>query len=286
MKISEVKIIEEGFFSDVADTFAPDRYREQDPEKKQAGIQRLFLKDFISDFKVDFNNNIKAGVIDPNLQSTQPNSTQEKPPGIKSSSGFTEKAISNLKPRVDRMFATRQIRNRTHLGAWLNKTYPATWKNTKDKASVLKKLMPTRITNEGYDLFLNKVSESIINEQQQTPINNWIVKWFNAYMQGLSWQQERSTVEKIATEIANSYNQNKSLKGLDQLANLAWQITGNSKKSPRGFDKGSTSSINSPGSITSKDISRDPDKTQEFVDKGLTTQEREILKKALEKAKP
>jgi hypothetical protein len=188
MKINELKAIEEGFFGDVGDVLAPDRYREQDPKKRQAGIQKLFLKDFINDFKVDLNDNIKAGVIGGVAEKTKEVPGSEYAPQGQSGTQFDPNMQTKL--------------------------------------------------NE-YAVF-NSVIESIINEQQKTPMNTWIVKWFNAYMQGVNWQQERSTVEKIATEIAKSYNQNKSLTGLDQLANLAWEITSDKKGFPGGFDKGSS----------------------------------------------
>jgi hypothetical protein len=188
MKINELKVIEEGFFGDVGDAFASNRYREQDPKKRQAGIQKLFLDDFINDFKVDLNDNIKAGVIGGVAEKTKEVPGSEYAPQGQSGTQFDPNMQTKL--------------------------------------------------NE-YAVF-NSVIESIINEQQKTPMNTWIVKWFNAYMQGVNWQQERSTVEKIATEIAKSYNQNKSLTGLDQLANLAWEITSDKKGFPGGFDKGSS----------------------------------------------
>jgi hypothetical protein len=235
MKINELKVIEEGFFGDVADVFAPDRYKEQDPKKRQAGIQKLFLKDFVNDFYVDFRDNIKAGVI---------GAVAEKPKDEPPKAAGSEYAPQGQ---------------------------PGTQFDPN---------MQTKI-NE-YAVF-NNILESIINEneQQKTPMNTWIVKWFNAYMQGVNWQQERSVVEEIATKIANTYNQTKSLTGVDQLANLAWQITSEKKGFPGGASNIVQGSSSRRDSITAKEI-QDPTKRQEFV-KQLPRQERADLMKELQK---
>jgi len=233
MKINELK---EGFFSDIGDIVAPDRYREQDPKKRQAGIQKLFLKDFINDFYVDFRDNIKAGVI---------GGVAEKPKDEPSKAAGSEYA-------------------------------PQGQQGTQFDPN-----MQTKI-NE-YAIF-NSVIESIINEneQSQTPMNTWIVKWFNAYMQGVNWQQERSTVEQIATKIANTYNQTKSLTGVDQLANLAWQITSEKKGFPGGASNIVQGSNSGQDSITAREIAKNPEKRKDFVD-NLTNQELSNLRDEIEK---
>jgi hypothetical protein len=227
MKINELK---EGFFSDVGDVLAPDRYREQDPKKRQAGIQRAFLKDFVNDFYVDLRDNIKAGVIGGVAEKTKEVPGSEYAPQGQSGTQFDPNMQTKL--------------------------------------------------NE-YAVF-NSVIESIINEQQKTPMNTWIVKWFNAYMQGVNWQQERSTVEKIATEIAKSYNQNKSLTGLDQLANLAWEITSDKKGFPGGASNIVQGSGSGRDSITAREIAKNPGKRKDFVD-NLTNQELSNLRDEIEK---
>jgi hypothetical protein len=249
MKINELK---EGFFSDVGDVLAPDRYREQDPKKRQAGIQRAFLKDFINDFYVDLRDNIKAGVI----------------------GGVAEKPEEKPLPQ------TQEKSPNTTGSEYAPQGQPGTQFDPNIQTKI----------NE-YAIF-DRIVESIINEQQKTPMNHWIVKWFNAYMQGVNWQQERSTVEQIATEIANTYKKSivvpnslkKSTVHVKKLANLAWQITSEKKGWPGGASNIVQGSGSGRDSITAREIARDPEKTQEFVEKGLNRQERDNLKKALEKA--
>lgn len=250
MKINELKVIEEGFFSDLGDVIAPDRYAERDPKKTQAGVQNLFLKDFIGDFYKDLNDNIKAGVID----------TKVKEPDVKPQDDPAKIPGSEYAP---------QSQQRTEFD-------------------------PNMQTNINEYVIFNSIIESIINEneQQQTPMNIWIVKWFNAYMHGVEWKQERATVEQIATEIANTYKKSivvpnlfkKSTVHVKKLASLAWEITTKNKGSPRGFGNISSASTNQKNNITSQEISKDPYKTQDFVN-NLTSDEREIIKKALDKAK-
>ncbi len=233
MKINELK---EGFFSDVGDVVAPDRYREQDPKKRQAGIQKLFLKDFINDFYVDFRDNIKAGVI----------------------GGVAEKPKDEPSKAVGSEYA------------------PQGQQGTQFDPNIQTKI------NE-YAIF-NSVIESIINEneQSQTPMNTWIVKWFNAYMQGVNWQQERSTVEQIATKIANTYNQTKSLTGVDQLANLAWQITLEKKGFPGGAGNIVQGSSSRRDSITARDITKNDGTIEDFLNM-LPKTEFKILKDKVDK---
>jgi hypothetical protein len=231
MKINEV--IVEGIFSSVADVFSVDRYKKQDPEKRQAKIQNLFLKDFIADFYADLQANIKAGVIGANApaatQTQQPAATQTQQP--------------TPAPAINQ---------------------------------------PSSSTN--------------ITEQQQIPMNNWIVKWFNAYMQGVDWQQQRSTVETLAQDIAKTYKKSiavgpawlkKSTVHVKELANLAWELTGEQNKSPRGFGNVSSSysSRNQADTLTGKDLAQNPKKIEQFID-DRTEQELENLKKAIAKVRP
>jgi hypothetical protein len=123
--------------------------------------------------------------------------------------------------------------------------------------------------------------------KQNVPLNDWIVKWFDAYMQGVEWKQELPTVKKIAQDIAKLYVKDKksAQAQIENLAATAWEITTKNKGSPRGFSNVSSSaSTNQKNNITNREITRDPNKTQDFANE-LTPKEREILKKALEQAK-
>lgn len=244
MKINELKVIEEGFFSDLGDVITPDRYAERDPKKTQAGVQKLFLKDFTGDFYKDLNDNIKAGVID----------TKVKEPEVKPQADPAKMPGSEYAP---------QGQQRTEFD-------------------------PNMQPNLNEYVIFNSVIESIINEneRQQTPMNIWIVKWFNAYMQGVEWKQELPTVKKIAQDIAKSYDKDKksAQAQIENLATTAWEITTKNKGSPRGFGNISSASTNQKNNITNREISKDPFKTQDFVN-NLTSDEREIIKKALDKAK-
>jgi hypothetical protein len=290
MKINEV--IVEGIFSSVADVFSVDRYKKQDPEKRQAKIQNLFLKDFVADFYADLQANIKAGVIKENStlvfseDSSAPSTTSTPTPTSTSTptstptinAGFTTARIEKIRPAVNRLKSDGKITNVTQLGSFLSKKYPKIWQNTKNKKEVLDDLIGPPVSS---------AAQGVAPGARQPSMNNWIVKWFNAYMQGVDWQQQRSTVETLAQDIANSYAKDKGKSSVERLAAVAWELTGEQNKSPRGFGNVSSSysSRNQADTLTGKDLAQNPKKIEQFID-DRTDQELENLKKAIAKVRP
>jgi len=65
-------------------------------------------------------------------------------------------------------------------------------------------------------------------------MDQYIVRWFGAYMQGVEWKEYEPKVTEFAKEIANSYEKDKGKSGIQQLANIAWEATSKDREIPSG----------------------------------------------------
>ena len=129
-------------------------------------------------------------------------------------------------------------------------------------------------------------------------MEEYIVRWFDAYMQGVAWNEYEPKINEIAKQIMSSYQQDKGKAGIAQLANIAWEATLKSKdgKTPSGAKN--VPGLNNPTStgnpatdrVTSKQMDwlenlRASDKTKytEFINKATAylTKNREQHKNPL-----
>jgi hypothetical protein len=69
---------------------------------------------------------------------------------------------------------------------------------------------------------------------QTETMDQYIVRWFDAYMQGVNWKEYEPKVTEFAKEIANSYEKDKGKSGIQQLANIAWEVTSKGSEIPSG----------------------------------------------------
>jgi hypothetical protein len=163
------------------------------------------------------------------LMTSKPNNSSNFSP----QRAFNAQDIARLRPSVDSLRASGKINNPTELGAWLAKTYPTNWKLTQDKGKVLNSLMGA-IPESVYYRTFNTLVESYIAEQTAEPMDQWVMRWFAAYMQGLDWEGSKADAETIAKSIVQTYDKDSGKAGVNQLANLAWKITASQKEIPRG----------------------------------------------------
>jgi hypothetical protein len=110
--------------------------------------------------------------------------------------------------------------------------------------------------NINFSIF-NKLIESFIGEQepQTETMEQYIVRWFGAYMGNVDWNDYEPKITEIAKQIMSSYQKDKGKAGIAQLANIAWEATSNDDEIPRGARNVSgisnTSSTNS-GKLSDK----------------------------------
>jgi len=65
-------------------------------------------------------------------------------------------------------------------------------------------------------------------------MDQYIVRWFAAYMKGVKWKEYKSKINEIAKEIASSYKKDKGKAGINKLANIAWEATSKDSEIPSG----------------------------------------------------
>jgi hypothetical protein len=153
------------------------------------------------------------------LDSLIPPAPAPTPAPTPTPTGFTPDKIEKIRPSIDRAIAAGKIKNATDLGAELAKKYPNTWKNTVNKKEVLDSLIPPAPTP---------------TPAQTETMEQYIVRWFDAYMQGVEWKEYEPKVTEFAKEIANSYEKDKGKSGIQQLANIAWEATSKGREIPIG----------------------------------------------------
>ena len=231
MKVNTFKKIEEGFFSNVYNQsftgMSDNPKRDQKEISKRAAP--LFISDFIKDLNADLTSALtnKAITITATPTPTTESSWYEKINSLVESyiseapipTGFTPDKIEKIRPSIDRAIAAGKIKNATDLGAELAKKYPNTWKNTVNKKEVLDSLIPPAPTP---------------TPAQTETMEQYIVRWFDAYMQGVEWKEYEPKVTEFAKEIANSYEKDKGKSGIQQLANIAWEATSKGREIPIG----------------------------------------------------
>ena len=155
MKVNEFKKIEEGFFSNLGDTYRQALGMPDSPERDKKRLSNraapLFTTDFIRDLNADLTSAIANKAI------TITNLSEVAPPG----------------------------------------------------AGAPPPAAPAKIET----------------------MDQYIVRWFSAYMQGVKWKEYKSKINEIAKEIASSYQKDKGKAGINKLANIAWEATSKSKDS-------------------------------------------------------
>ena len=78
---------------------------------------------------------------------------------------------------------------------------------------------------------LNAIFESIIEAteepaQQVETIGQYMLEWFNSYMQGVNWKRYEPQVMKLIQNIENSYRRDGGKAAIKQLAKAAYAISG------------------------------------------------------------
>jgi hypothetical protein len=208
MKLRDLGNLNEGFFSDLTGGFGrdDDDYETRELKRQQKIIARAkkpFLKDFIADFFADYKANEKAGTFNKPAPSSQGLADRDK--------------FDRLKPTIQKMVARGTINNTTELGAYLAKNAGTLWKNTPNKPEVLKNLL----SEAKYNFLL----ESIIAEQTDGTVANWVSRWFAAYMQGSAdYSEYEQTIQQLAKQFQDAGSDGEKEKAITQLANIGFEV--------------------------------------------------------------
>jgi hypothetical protein len=100
-------------------------------------------------------------------------------------------------------------------------------------------------------------------QEETETMEEYIVRWFDAYMQGVAWNEYEPKINEIAKQIMSSYQQDKGKAGIAQLANIAWEATLKSTdgKTPRGAKNvpGLNNSTSTGNPATDRDTSKQMD---------------------------
>jgi hypothetical protein len=69
---------------------------------------------------------------------------------------------------------------------------------------------------------------------QAETMEQYIVRWFAAYMKGVEWEGDKANVEAIAKEIESSYKKDRGKAAISKLANSSWNLIKDSDTTPYG----------------------------------------------------
>jgi hypothetical protein len=103
-------------------------------------------------------------------------------------------------------------------------------------------------------------------QEETETMEQYIVRWFDAYMQGVAWNEYEPKINEIAKQIMSSYQQDKGKAGIAQLANIAWEATLKSTdgKTPRGAKN--VPGLNNPTSTGNSTTERDYKKQTDWLE--------------------
>lgn len=287
MKINDIKIVNEGFFGDLANAPTSFRSYNNSDDRKNAFISKqgdLFKTDFIKDIYADLESALQnkaisaepasATLFTQGTQPTQSQSVQGAQPVQPQPRQAIQPTAQSRQDALDRAAARKKAakdksRRKTKKSAPAKQTASTEdpGKDWEDMASGY---------NEDIYSRLNSLIESVIAEQsadEPESMSNYIVRWFGAYMQGINWKSKQTEVEKLAKSIEATYKKDKGKEGINNLANLAWSITYSSQDVPDG-----AKNIVSGRSIRDRVTDRDID---ELIKKAATDPEAKKQLKAL-----
>lgn len=207
MKVNEFQKIEEALFSDLMGLI-PDANISRKANPKN--IQQLYLKDFIEDLMVDMESAIKGGAINFDV----------------SSSSYTPRQA--VQP-------TDQTRQDALQRSAQRKQQHEPKQSISDPEEELSGIADLGY-NENYYSKLNTIVESLIQEENEQSMSNWIMRWYEAYMKGIDWSKTKPQVEQLAKQIEKTYSKDKGKNIIQQLAKISWDTTFKAKGIPKGAE--------------------------------------------------
>jgi hypothetical protein len=272
---------------------------------KEQLTQDLFFKDFYNDALTSLQNAVKSGIVDVNAQTsanqqsaastpvstpasqqqppTQPTQAQKKPKTAKPANYYGNVSPSNVKaatPTANPLSAPVVNRGNT-ITANTTPGQPAPASGGITSGGIGYKKPTNKQVKEYYDYDrLNMIFESILEagaqptEQVET-IAQYMLEWFNTYMQGVNWKKYETKVMQLIQNIENSYRRDGGKAAIKQLAKAAYAISGSvnargaqnavsATKQGSVSGTGNISDFGVTGSSTPSSSSRGSDK--QFVD--------------------
>ena len=86
---------------------------------------------------------------------------------------------------------------------------------------------------------LNRIMENIVlgEDGNQESIEQYLMSWYQKYMQGVDWNSRKPNVEAGIKAVADSYSRDKGKQALTKLAQLSYTISKTSGGVPKGIEQ-------------------------------------------------
>lgn len=215
---------------------------------KQTMFQKAFLKDFYQDAITSLDNGISGGFINTNLSSNLGQQTQqpepENQPDSKKSTPPTEIPTAPKKtgPSSAEQTVAAAQQHRQDVASASNRmaagraaqAKPAFQRTADDKLA-----MKAAGLSESHYQTLNNLFESIISEMDGAggvSIGQYMLDWFNAYMQNTKWESYKAQVLPMIQRIEDTFSRDKGKRAIQQLAQTALSISKLSPMPPKGAE--------------------------------------------------
>ena len=97
---------------------------------------------------------------------------------------------------------------------------------------------PNSVKESSYDR-LNAIFENIVlgEDGNQESIEQYLMSWYQKYMQGVAWNSRKPNVEAAIKAVADTYGRDKGKQALTKLAQLSYTISKTSGGVPKGIEQ-------------------------------------------------
>lgn len=223
---------------------------------------KYFLKDFVGDATTSLANGITGGLVDPSVTRelnlgpkppTTPSTSGATPPPTSppSTSGATPPSTSGATPSSStattassaEQTAAAAQQHRKDLGAAatnMNAAKAAQAKPAFQRTADDKLAMKAAGLSEDDYRALNTIFESIFStmyEEEEQPtetIGEYMIRWFDTYMEGTNWKTKQGIILPIIKDIEKTYNSDKGRAAIEKLGRVAWDMLGKAPSVPAG----------------------------------------------------
>lgn len=204
MKLNELNKIEEGLVSGLKDMLSGQgRYQTQ--------VQNIFIKDFVQDAIASLRNGISGGLITQDKQPAQPAATTPTQP--------TQPTAPGVQKMTPAQMTAAKSQNKIAPGTATG-TGPTKRLTPRDRLMLQRQAKAVK--ESSYDK-MNRVFESIVNIDEadgQMSISEYLMTWFEKYMQGVSWEAKKPLVQQKLEKLEADYPANLKV-NLEDLARFA-----------------------------------------------------------------
>ena len=209
MKLNELNKIEEGLVSGLKDMFSGQG-------KYQTQVQNIFIKDFVQDAIASLRNGLSGGLI---TKDTKPTPAQPEQPAATTPTTPTQPAAPGVQKMTPAQMTAAKSQNKIAPGTATG-TGPTKRLTPRDRLMLQRQAKAVK--ESSYDK-MNRVFESIINIDEadgQMSISEYLMTWFEKYMQGVSWEAKKPLVQSKLDKLQADYPTNLKT-NLEDLARFA-----------------------------------------------------------------